>query len=155
MKRFALVFPIALLAATHAAAQDDAPQWSTTRDGGVPVASWSLPDGPPLLSVACDGERREVVFFRAVEPPVEAEEMTLVTAMGRMSLVAEADPHGAPGIIARAPADAALTEALASAATVTFEIPPDAEAPEAAPGGLAVPIGEQFRAIVESCAAPQ
>ena len=154
MKRYAALFPIALLATTGAWAQESAPQWSTTRDGGVAVASWSLPEGPPLLSVACDEETGEIVFFRAVEPPVEAEEMTLVTAMGRMSLVAEADPHGAPGIIARAPADASLTEALTSAATVTFEIPPEGDTAEGAPGGLAVPVGDQFREIIDSCAGP-
>lgn len=141
-------WPIAvlLLAGAFPALSQEAGQWTRTDVEGAAVASWTTAEQATLVSVGCDAEAGELVFFRAAEPPLEAGPMTLLTETGELPLAALPDPEGMPGLIARAPADSATLKLLATAATLTFRLPADAQT-----GGLAVPIGDPFREVVEGC----
>ncbi len=136
-----------LVFASPSMAQESAePAW-TLSASEAPIATFASPGGPPLVSVGCDAATDEIVIFRAVQPPVDQTELTLVSETGELRLTAAPDPAGTPGLIARAPAGDAFISGLASAATVTFRVTGE----EGNSGGIAAPVADPLRQVVEAC----
>jgi hypothetical protein len=144
----ALIFSLPSLARSQEPAPSQEPVWVLIEEGGAQIARYAPEGGPPLISVGCDSGTGEIVIFRAVVKPADVAVLTLATETGQMRLEAAPDPQGTPGVISRAKADNPFIAALPAAATVTFRISGEDDAQ----GGIAVPMSDPLRRVVEICA---
>lgn len=147
MRSFHIVLAALISSAPAFAQQAAEPAWVLAQEGGTEIATYAPPGGSPLLSVGCDQAKGEIVVFRAVANPAQEPVLTLVAETGSLRLEATPDPAGTPGVIARAQADNAFVAALAAAATITFRVSGE----EAAQSGIAAPMADPLRNVIESC----
>lgn len=145
--RMIFILSLALLAATPSHAQT-ARGWTTSEAEGAAIATWSAnAGGPELVSFACDAATREILVFRAAEPPLAAGLLVIRGTTGEVRTEAQPDPQGTPGMVARIPASDETIRAFSTSATLTISIgePGTAE-------GLAVPVEQPLRDVLEGCA---
>jgi len=138
------VLILTLIAATPSLAQTTG-SWTTSEAEGPAIATWrENAGGPELVSFACDVATREILVFRAAEPPLDASLLVIRGTAGEVRIEAQPDPQGTPGMIARIAANDETIRALSTSATLTISIGETG-------AGLAVPVEQPLRDVVEGC----